>query len=323
MRLAVDILCKHGGITNLALDFRNFHPALRDILRLEMDKDQTGLSFIQDEEYAEMIDEQMEIAALMSKFPLKTITYIHNGDKDVLQRQTRQKSTLKEHLGQVEVMSTGTLLPGSIEEDNPGLPWLGWLNAVQASKVNLYLQMCQQKNIARDRVGEMREEVRWGNIDAWGWTAISCPHSCSRNTQLPESIVICRRALVGIASEDSAEMKVSQFQRKPCLKLEASTTIHPASSTKANYETKANFNAIRKGKSEKRSSVPLSPLAVPSHTLRMFYKKQQITDATVISFLERYRLLENILVVRPSLLPSFAVEKECGIGVLNQGDIDG
>ncbi|KAH7383422.1 hypothetical protein BKA64DRAFT_760094 [Cadophora sp. MPI-SDFR-AT-0126] len=153
MRLAVDILCKHGGITNLALDFRNFHPALRDILRLEMDKDQTGLSFIQDEEYAEMIDEQMEIAALMSKFPLKTITYIHNGDKDVLQRQTRQKSTLKEHLGQVEVMSTGTLLPGSIEEDNPGLPWLGWLNAVQASKVNLYLQMCQQKNIARSGGG--------------------------------------------------------------------------------------------------------------------------------------------------------------------------
>ena len=43
MRLAVDILCKHGGITNLALDFRNFHPASRDILRLETVKDQASI----------------------------------------------------------------------------------------------------------------------------------------------------------------------------------------------------------------------------------------------------------------------------------------
>lgn len=39
MRLAVDILCKYGGITDLALDFLNFPPASRDILRLNLVND--------------------------------------------------------------------------------------------------------------------------------------------------------------------------------------------------------------------------------------------------------------------------------------------
>ena len=115
-----------------------------------------------------MIGEQMEIAALISKFPLRTITYIHNGDTDVLQRQRCRKSTLKVHLEPVEVMSTDTLLPGSIDNDNPGALWLDSLDEVQASKVNLYLQMCQRKNIARDSAGgaegggEVREYGRLG-----------------------------------------------------------------------------------------------------------------------------------------------------------------